>query len=716
MENLSFICQIRFRPEKKALNDYFKVVLQEAPQDVYTSKLPTSQKAYIAKDIYQKITLESVYECSASISVVNNKERLLIHEITKITENVVLTGLIRYGNTCYINSVIQSLFNITNFREYIVRLVSTKQVTLSVNSYIFHLGSIFKDMIDNQGSKCSNRSFITGLKIRQLIQGDSHEFLMTIVENFSNYVSHQDPNSLREDTFSFSTACLTSVDNILISKTLENNQYLHLNTTGVQTFEDAIKAFFTTTDKNTTVRQYVLTTPQVLIVYINPIIRLSNGSYVKNPCSYIPSSTLDLADYIASPQANQNMFYLSSIIYHEGQLDRGHYVCLNSTDKGETFRVFDDERVTAFSQDVWNQKYDNFTPYLCVYVRSNINKPFNIHFRQISTLLNNTLAVNSEKDNVPFDDDVDITSVELDKAENIPIYEDLYDIFKQEKAAFQYLCNNGVIALQTHCPKCGGLMGIEVRKDKNKEESRSIRIRCNRKTCRYVLDYKKDTIFENSKLGLSHTLMLSYLWLSKVHSVSIKKMTGLSSATVASFLKNIREVVQKDFLTSKRKIGGPGIVVEIDESKFGKRKYNKGHHVEGVWVIGGVERTSERRMFAVPVARRDADTICSVVSEYVEKGSIIYTDCWKGYDQALLSLNLSHYTVNHSKSYVDPLSGVHTNTIEGSWNGIKINIPRRYWSMKNIWVGITEFIWRRNNKNNLWKNLLHLLFTVKITK
>ena len=38
-------------------------------------------------------------------------------------------------------------------------------------------------------------------------------------------------------------------------------------------------------------------------------------------------------------------------------------------------------------------------------------------------------------------------------------------------------------------------------------------------------------------------------------------------------------------------IGGIGIVVEIDESKFGKRKHNCGHKVDGVWVVGMVEIT-----------------------------------------------------------------------------------------------------------------------------
>ncbi len=48
-------------------------------------------------------------------------------------------------------------------------------------------------------------------------------------------------------------------------------------------------------------------------------------------------------------------------------------------------------------------------------------------------------------------------------------------------------------------------------------------------------------------------------------------------------------------------LGGVGKTVEIDESKFGKRKYHRGHHVEGPWVFGGYERgTGLVFMIAVP--------------------------------------------------------------------------------------------------------------------
>ena len=41
------------------------------------------------------------------------------------------------------------------------------------------------------------------------------------------------------------------------------------------------------------------------------------------------------------------------------------------------------------------------------------------------------------------------------------------------------------------------------------------------------------------------------------------------------------------------KIGGEGKVGQIDESKFSKRKYHRGHRVEGQWVFGGIENDSQ---------------------------------------------------------------------------------------------------------------------------
>jgi hypothetical protein len=64
------------------------------------------------------------------------------------------------------------------------------------------------------------------------------------------------------------------------------------------------------------------------------------------------------------------------------------------------------------------------------------------------------------------------------------------------------------------------------------------------------------------------------------------------------------------------RIGGEGVVVQIDESKFGKRKVagnRRGHRVEGAWVFGGVEKAGNafgnNKFFCTVVENRTAETL-----------------------------------------------------------------------------------------------------------
>jgi transposase-like protein len=122
-------------------------------------------------------------------------------------------------------------------------------------------------------------------------------------------------------------------------------------------------------------------------------------------------------------------------------------------------------------------------------------------------------------------------------------------------------------------------------------------------------------------------------------------------------------MLQEDLTRDSCRIGGEGVIVEIDESKFGKRKYHRGHRVEGVWVVGGVELTPQRKCFLIVVPNRSATTLHTIIEEYVIPGSIVYTDCWAGYRGIDRINNIQHRTVNHSQSFRN--GEVHTNTIEG---------------------------------------------------
>jgi hypothetical protein len=80
---------------------------------------------------------------------------------------------------------------------------------------------------------------------------------------------------------------------------------------------------------------------------------------------------------------------------------------------------------------------------------------------------------------------------------------------------------------------------------------------------------------------------------------------------------------------------------------------------------------------------------------------------WKVYNE-LKNAGFLHKTVNHLKCFKNPLTGVHTNTVEGMWNGIKLRIPSRNRNKSSV-SGHLEFIWRRKNENDLWKGLLNAL-------
>jgi transposase-like protein len=141
------------------------------------------------------------------------------------------------------------------------------------------------------------------------------------------------------------------------------------------------------------------------------------------------------------------------------------------------------------------------------------------------------------------------------------------------------------------------------------------------------------------------------------------------------------------------KIGGPNKTVEIDESKFGRRKYHRGHPVKGQWVFGGVERESGET-FLVPVKDRTAETLMAVIRDWIEPGTTVISDGWKAYHD-LASQGYTHLTVNHSLHFVDPNTGVHTNTIESTWHHAKV------------------FLGQYNRRDDYHYHLAHFMFAAR---
>ena len=81
--------------------------------------------------------------------------------------------------------------------------------------------------------------------------------------------------------------------------------------------------------------------------------------------------------------------------------------------------------------------------------------------------------------------------------------------------------------------------------------------------------------------------------------------------------------------------------MQINESRFGKQKYNGGRHIEGQWVFGGLESYS-RRSFLIAVEKRRRN----FVATHQEMGRAVDSYSFRQLE------GLTHNTGNHSQEFV----------------------------------------------------------------
>ena len=212
----------------------------------------------------------------------------------------------------------------------------------------------------------------------------------------------------------------------------------------------------------------------------------------------------------------------------------------------------------------------------------------------------------------------------------------------------------GLLPNVVTCPNCKKMLQKPYFINRSKGDGVEVRYQCNKKICRgrgkrNQISLKTDTWFGGSKVTLKKSSFLTYCFVhqmpydASIHETSIdlvgdienlenQKQLTTSRKTVCDYKRYCCEICMNIVLdNSSEMIGGEGKIVEIDKSKFGKCKYNKGRLVEGQWVLGGICR-EDKEIFLIPVASHDKETLIPLLIERIRPGSIIYSDCWKSYD------------------------------------------------------------------------------------
>ena len=262
----------------------------------------------------------------------------------------------------------------------------------------------------------------------------------------------------------------------------------------------------------------------------------------------------------------------------------------------------------------------------------------------------------------------------------------------------QFCREKGMISSEYECPDCGR----EMRLVEYKEGVDGYRWRCDwsKEGKRHVVNrsIRGGSWFERSKLGMDDILILTYGWVEKFTNGQLARMARVSSNTATDWCNFCREVCMGICLEESVSIGGEGTTVEIDESMFGKRKHHRGKPVKGRWVFGGVQRGSDECFFEV-VKERTKETLLEVIKRRILPGTTVISDCFASY-KCLQDEGYKHYAVNHKVTFKDPVTGAHTNTIEGSWSWIKRQLRGKRPVNGPFDPYLAEFMWRKRHKND----------------
>ena len=291
-----------------------------------------------------------------------------------------------------------------------------------------------------------------------------------------------------------------------------------------------------------------------------------------------------------------------------------------------------------------------------------------------------------------------------------------------EHDLFQFLTDIGLLNTNRQCENCGGSM----RKMKQGNvwywicTKRANGIKCNNRK----FSIRKGTFFDKSKFSIQ--LQLIVIW-NFIHRLSITQCKNfcnvgvMTDHTLGEIYADCRNICTTWIWKPEHtpRLGGYGKVVEMDESFFpGAPKFNRGRRLgtswedNQKWTFGLTERCSLDCILKQVPSSRSRSSLLQIINEHTMPGTVFCSDGWKAYFKLAEHLDIEdvlHYPVNHSKNYVDPETGAHTQTIEGLWGHVKDFLPVRGMKPSDLGSFLGWFMWWRYCKQRNLDVFVHFL-------
>jgi len=277
------------------------------------------------------------------------------------------------------------------------------------------------------------------------------------------------------------------------------------------------------------------------------------------------------------------------------------------------------------------------------------------------------------------------------------IFREFYKILLDKERMYNFLLQNAQITVPVHCNQL-----MSLRKTTDIDGNRFYCRRCKKQS-----SLIKNSIFSGLSANISSVLEILFHLSYKKGLKEISMATGYSVEKIKTVFDYSIHKIHGEVIAQTETIGHQD-VVEIDETCLcGKRKYNTGRINPQIWAMGGIERIS-RRFFINIVPNRAARTLIPIIQRNVRDGATIYTDCFRSY-LSLNEIGYVHGTVNHSRNFVDPITGIHTNTVENLWKLVK-RFKRMMFETRRdkIRETLSCFIWFSQNNEERFIHLIRL--------
>ena len=171
------------------------------------------------------------------------------------------------------------------------------------------------------------------------------------------------------------------------------------------------------------------------------------------------------------------------------------------------------------------------------------------------------------------------------------------------------------------------------------------------------------------------------------------ELVGVNRKTAAYYFQRLREIIAYQIERESHEVVGGEI--EVDESYFGGvRKGKRGRRAAGKVAVFGLLKRGDR-VYTKIIPDASAKTLMPIIERKVIPDSIVYSDCWRGYN-ALDVSDFKHCRINHSKLFADKHN--HINGIENFWNQAKRHMRKFNGVPKEQFpLFLKECEWRFNN-------------------